>query len=421
MFDVVVSLWVWLLGALAVGALTGYLVQRPPRERGIAAWLLWAGLAFGAGLLAAFLGVFTGWAGLRLESALVVFAAFIAGSAAGALARGGSLREHEGWALGLIPAGLIWWGATLFAAPDFEAELKKKVIAEIERAGGNGAGVEVTGRDVTLPKSLADVSGLASSIAHLAGVRRIATSDVVTTAGVTDTEAPRDASGDTSAAEKAPAEKGWADPGLGVPAGGGAEKSGARPGGKGREGADKTTAAEGAARRAPSAAKDAAKAGASRTGAPRTGAPSAGETAPRIGKDKASAILAALPAKGEIDAATCQAALSATVALEKIQFRSASASIRLVSAKVLDQLAALLQRCPNVKVEIGGHTDNVGADEDNDALSQRRADAVVTYLQREGVARGRLTGVGHGARQPIASNDGEDGRADNRRIEFTVK
>jgi OOP family OmpA-OmpF porin len=135
----------------------------------------------------------------------------------------------------------------------------------------------------------------------------------------------------------------------------------------------------------------------------------------------AKAVLTALPNSGPLDAAACQEALNATQVLDKVQFHSRSLSIHLPSAYVLDRLAALLKRCPDQKVEIGVHTDNVGGDEDNRALSQRRADRVVQYLVNEGVAVARLSGVGYGAKRPIASNDAEDGRADNRRIEFILK
>jgi outer membrane protein OmpA-like peptidoglycan-associated protein len=72
-------------------------------------------------------------------------------------------------------------------------------------------------------------------------------------------------------------------------------------------------------------------------------------------------------------------------------------------------------------VEIGVRADNIGGEEGNQALSQRRADKVVRYLVNEGVAATRLPGVGHGDKKPIASNDDEEGRGENRRIEFTLK
>jgi len=78
-------------------------------------------------------------------------------------------------------------------------------------------------------------------------------------------------------------------------------------------------------------------------------------------------------------------------------------------------------RCPDALIEISGHTDSVGSDDTNLQLSRRRAEAVSDYLKRAGVGAERMTAVGYGKTRPIASNDSEEGRARNRRIEFDVK
>src|SRR5208283_4654754 len=70
----------------------------------------------------------------------------------------------------------------------------------------------------------------------------------------------------------------------------------------------------------------------------------------------AEAALKAIPRSGQLDLALCQKALNAAQAAEKIEFRIASATIHRVSANILDRIGAFLQRCPNTKVEIGGHT-----------------------------------------------------------------
>ncbi|MCX7900485.1 MAG: OmpA family protein, partial [Methylocystis sp.] len=136
---------------------------------------------------------------------------------------------------------------------------------------------------------------------------------------------------------------------------------------------------------------------------------------------EAKAKLAALPVSGALDANACQTALNASLTVEKIQFRAGSAAIQPISTSVLDRLAGILKRCAGVKAEIGGHTDNVGREASNQALSERRAGAVAQYLRKAGVAADRVIAVGYGASKPIAPNDTEDGRAENRRIEFTVK
>ena len=82
---------------------------------------------------------------------------------------------------------------------------------------------------------------------------------------------------------------------------------------------------------------------------------------------------------------------------------------------------ALLQRCPEQKVEIGVRADDIDDEEGDRALSQRRADKVARYLINEGVAAARLTGVGHGDKKPLTPDDDEEGRGENRRIEFVLK
>ena len=72
------------------------------------------------------------------------------------------------------------------------------------------------------------------------------------------------------------------------------------------------------------------------------------------------------------------------------------------------------------KVEVQGHTDNVGTEDTNLRLSQRRAQAVRNYLISKGVRRSRLDAKGYGNSAPIATNDTEDGRGQNRRVQFEI-
>lgn len=98
-----------------------------------------------------------------------------------------------------------------------------------------------------------------------------------------------------------------------------------------------------------------------------------------------------------------------------VTFATASATIDADGRKLLDAVAKCLAEG---NYEVSGHTDNVGSDKVNDPLSQRRADAVRTYLVGKGVDAARLTAKGYGSKRPIASNDTDEGRAQNRRIEF---
>lgn len=106
---------------------------------------------------------------------------------------------------------------------------------------------------------------------------------------------------------------------------------------------------------------------------------------------------------------------------DAIQFDTAKDTLRAQSFPVLDAIATLLERHPDVKrVRVEGHTDDVGSATYNKDLSQRRANAVVRYLVGRGVARERLAPEGFGEEKPIAPNDTALGRAKNRRVEFTI-
>jgi outer membrane protein OmpA-like peptidoglycan-associated protein len=86
----------------------------------------------------------------------------------------------------------------------------------------------------------------------------------------------------------------------------------------------------------------------------------------------------------------------------------------------LGKVVELLRQNPRLKVEIGGHTDNVGKPADNQRLSEQRAKAVRDYLISKGIAESSLTYKGYGESKPVASNDSEQGRAQNRRTEMKI-
>jgi outer membrane protein OmpA-like peptidoglycan-associated protein len=103
-----------------------------------------------------------------------------------------------------------------------------------------------------------------------------------------------------------------------------------------------------------------------------------------------------------------------------IYFRTNSAELDNTSEPLLDTGADIAKRCPAVTFDVEGHTDNVGGRRSNQRLSERRAQAVVDYLTRNGVAASRIHATGYGETRPVASNATEAGRAKNRRIEFKV-
>jgi OOP family OmpA-OmpF porin len=106
---------------------------------------------------------------------------------------------------------------------------------------------------------------------------------------------------------------------------------------------------------------------------------------------------------------------------EKIQFAYDKAEVLPVSFALLDELAKVIQENPHVqKISIEGHASAEGEDQHNLALSQARAEAVRAYLVIKGVAAERLSSAGHGEGKPLATNDTEEGREKNRRVEFHI-
>ncbi|HSC53635.1 MAG TPA: OmpA family protein [Phnomibacter sp.] len=112
--------------------------------------------------------------------------------------------------------------------------------------------------------------------------------------------------------------------------------------------------------------------------------------------------------------------LNSSVELKNILFETKSFKLNPASNIELDKLVKLLQDNPSLKLQINGHTDNVGKPQDNIVLSTNRAKAVVEYLVAKGISKTRLSFKGYGATKPIADNKTEQGRAKNRRTELLV-
>lgn len=111
----------------------------------------------------------------------------------------------------------------------------------------------------------------------------------------------------------------------------------------------------------------------------------------------------------------------AIVRLNTLFFDFAKADLKPEAMPELERLVKLMNDRPAMIIEIGGHTDNVGSDDANQKLSERRATAVMKYLLSKGISANRLTAVGYGEKRPRVSNDDEkDGREINRRVEFKI-
>jgi outer membrane protein OmpA-like peptidoglycan-associated protein len=110
-----------------------------------------------------------------------------------------------------------------------------------------------------------------------------------------------------------------------------------------------------------------------------------------------------------------------TVNLKSVLFEQSKTTLLPGSYAELDVVVAFLEANPNVKIELSGHTDNRGIPAQNVKLSQARVDKVKSYLVSKGISPKRIYGKGYGGGKPIASNDTEETRQLNRRVEFTIK
>lgn len=113
-------------------------------------------------------------------------------------------------------------------------------------------------------------------------------------------------------------------------------------------------------------------------------------------------------------------AVGKKVVLENIYFETSKSKLKPESYEELERVVQLLENNPSIKLEISGHTDNVGSYVANKRLSEARAKSVVDYLIGKGISRSRLKYKGYSFTKPIASNDNPEGRQKNRRVEFEI-
>lgn len=150
------------------------------------------------------------------------------------------------------------------------------------------------------------------------------------------------------------------------------------------------------------------RAGTTTTAAP---APAAAAPAP-------ATTTTAIETTGNFDPEACAGRFDILSHAGNINFRSASATLNVAGSAILNDLVDIITRCPAMRVEVGGHTDDNGSDATNLALSEKRAAAVVAYLVSKGIAADRLVAHGYGEASPLVPNDSKDNMARNRRIEF---
>ena len=112
--------------------------------------------------------------------------------------------------------------------------------------------------------------------------------------------------------------------------------------------------------------------------------------------------------------------INASIRLNNVFFDQGKYDLRPESFAELDRLVEFLTTNASTEIELGGHTDNVGSDNDNRTLSQNRVNSVMAYVVGHGISQSRLTAKGFGESKPVSTNDTEEGRQLNRRVEFTI-
>lgn len=415
--------WGWLAAAVAAGVATPLLAARFGWTADLEDyWLKRVGLVAAVPVLLLVMQVVTGKGGLLLEVAVAMLVAYVVGGVIGGVSTKLLPVRYEGWWVGLFATAVIWIGFAIIAYPKIEPGLRERVAAVVEKAGGDPINLDIAGRDVLLPTDIeqAKRAELVTEILLVEGVRRVTEVEDLSgpalsakTIAKLNAEAAAKTAAEAAAKEAAAkvADDAAAKDAAKVAA---SKKAKAAAEAAAHEAAAKEAAAKEAAVKEAAAKEAAAKEAAAKEAAVKEATAKDAKPAPAQTADAVGTVPAAT-------AATCQSKLTAVVVAEKINFERGSAEIAKPSLVVIDKLTAVLTQCPAVAIEVAGHTDAGGKKAANQALSQRRAEAVVETLSKKGVGAVKLTAVGYGSSKPIASNDNAEGRNQNRRIEFVVK
>ena len=124
--------------------------------------------------------------------------------------------------------------------------------------------------------------------------------------------------------------------------------------------------------------------------------------------------------KGTSDSINSKFSTGQKIILPSLTFKVNEWDLVKINNSILDSLSIFLNNNPNLKITIDGFTDNIGTEESNMILSEKRAESVKEYLVNMGVIENRISFKGHGSQTPIKTNETEDGRAKNRRVEIVI-
>lgn len=134
---------------------------------------------------------------------------------------------------------------------------------------------------------------------------------------------------------------------------------------------------------------------------------------------KKDSVLVVNQTKPQLDTIAPQ--LGESIILKDLVFETNKSEILPTSYNELNKVADYLNKKLEYKIELAGHTDNIGKEEDNQKLSEARAKAIADYLLSRGISKERISYKGYGSIKPLTTNDTEEGRLQNRRVEFIIK
>lgn len=129
---------------------------------------------------------------------------------------------------------------------------------------------------------------------------------------------------------------------------------------------------------------------------------------------------AALESEGDFSEEACRGRFEILSRTDNIYFRPGSAVLDPKSRAILDTIVNVIERCPDLVIEVAGHTDSDGGDQLNQVLSEGRAASVRNYIADTGIDPDRIVTSGYGETRPVVPNDSVQNKRRNRRIEFTV-
>ncbi|MEE9454977.1 MAG: OmpA family protein [Paracoccaceae bacterium] len=152
----------------------------------------------------------------------------------------------------------------------------------------------------------------------------------------------------------------------------------------------------------------------------RAASPEAFAAAQSDSDKESGASLAVLDTPGNFSVGACKGRYDILSQTDNIYFPSGSSRLETRSGPLLDSAVYIMNRCPDLVIEIAGHTDSDGGERFNQTLSEARANSVMNYLVKNGIDKERLQAVGFGEANPVRENDNLENKRRNRRIEFTV-